>query len=188
MKLYELREWHRRGTLPYRAGTHWDYTCAKLQVVPTLVDWWRRNGITELDDELVERIYMSPGTSHRDGETEGERLRIAKLILDAAREIYHLVGLGDHADIVYVPTDDALGIDAHILARGVDVPVQITCDTSGKWAGVKARRRKLRGVANAALLITINPEDRACQPWVPAEYQYKQIAEELDRRFEAFTI
>lgn len=192
--LTELRAWHKRGTLPYVNNYSYDYTAGDLAIIPILVARWsplvEQNKIDllpDLDQELVDEFYTHPKIEKR-GDTKGERNRIAKLILDAAREVYHLAGLRKYIEVGYHPGDDVQGIDAHVFVQDIDIPIQISCQVSSNWLEIKKGRRKVRGVQGSPLVIKINPADTRVQPWCPMEEQYAEVAEKLRKRFEPFEV
>jgi len=172
-----VRAWHRNSELLYRNDQQFDYTFGHVNAVAVLMELWHAEGLHPLDDHLVERLMRHENTETR-GNLEGERIRAAKLILDAAREFYHLplwmeTGLLHAAK--WAAEDDSNGTDYTLMTHdGVVFKIQMAIRVNQQIASsldtAKDGRLDRRGGNNDDVIewcvTNVDDLDTSCQPWV----------------------
>lgn len=172
----EIRAWHRRAN-----PNTYQLWCddaegiyANVAVIPLLVEWWADHDLDEIDDSLIDRILALPDVAV-EGTYTLRRRRTLKLILDAAREIYHLAAFTETGvSVSYSRVDDLNGIDVVLTCGDRSVKLQIAMRQGGKPYWVDTVKKMRGNFSNEAAQVVFNTDDtdQTCQPYVPTWNQY----------------
>lgn len=180
-----LRTWHRRGQLPYLLWCDAaEDTFRHVPLIPTLLERWTRHGPDELDDRLVDWTLDLDGVRHHalPADANLERFRASKLILDAARELYHIAALtAEGAWAHYRASADLRGVDVHVAWHGEEWWLQLGMRARGcpnLIDDIKDQRGNRSDIAMPVIFNTAQ-SDRSCQPFVPTADQYRYALKRL---------
>jgi hypothetical protein len=173
----ELREWHSRAD-PNTYQVWFDDDAegifANVAVLTILVPWWLAHPLDEIDNDLIDRVLAFPGVKP-DGPPTSRRRRALKLILDAAREVYHFAAFTETGvNASYSPTDDLDGVDLTVTYADSSVKLQIGMRQGGEPYWIDDVKNRRGNYSDEATQVKFNTDDadRRFQPYVPTRNQY----------------
>jgi pterin-4a-carbinolamine dehydratase len=165
----------RRAQVPpqgiyYRAYGNAEYLAARVPVIPLLLERWLTGcGYGDMADD-IEWVLALPGIARETGNDYAERLRAAKLVWDASRELHHVVAFNEWTPaMAYYDRDadvaDKVDLTMKVAERLERVQVKLKVGSADPVCLTRSGGR-LRVEFDQAFC------DRTHQPYVPTRDAY----------------